>query len=167
MINTYKLSFEGNTISTSSNEAPLSFDYITYPKKRYEYTIYDAGANNVVSAGTVSMPFSAFDEVGIAAGYNGFTDFTWSWFSKKSFTNTTGRSFLQYVVSTTTNYYTFVCGFVHNNSNKSFTVDKNGQPLNTTYGEIHTPVSTTAKFVSTQNNNSIICVNKIIGVKYQ
>lgn len=167
MVDTYKLQFNGNTITYPDNTVPICFNHETYPKRRYEYTIYDAGDGGRTSAGTVSMPFSAFDEIGIGAGYANFPEVSWTWFDHNAITANTGKNAIRYITNSENNYFVFVCTFVHNNSNNTFTVDKNGQNLNSAWMLAQTPCNTTGAWTAYVNNNSIKCVNKIVGVRYQ
>lgn len=167
MPDTYKLQYDGMTLTYPGWNGYVSWENTKFPIQRYEMSLFKSPNGLGVSAGTVSMPFSAFDEIGIRCCWQDSRNThgcNWLWFSNQAFTATTGNQLLLYNIANSTNYYFFESNMNWNNTAKTFTV-LNDQ--STKYWGMYTPVGTTATINATNNNARHNIVGEIVGVKYQ
>lgn len=168
MSDVYKLQYNGMTLTYPGWNGFLQYQNTAVPFQRYEYTLFESPDGLGVSAGTVSMPFSAFDEVGIGLGWKNYRNIcgiNYNWFDKAQMSAATANPTLTYVFADNVNYCVEAVTFNYNNNNLTFTTNKNGQALTAMYGGIITPTATTAKFTALNGDTNVI--TKIIGVKYQ
>ncbi len=161
----YKLTYGGNTLTY-----PEWNGYCAYvpEKTRYEYTIFGSPTSVGVSAGTVSMPFSAFDQIGIRTCWNSNLDRFGSniwWFNPNTFKATTGQYMLPYNFASETYYQMVQQPIQYNNTAKTF---KCPNDTSTVWRCLYTPVGSNAKFSGyNHGSNRVKIVGQIIGVKYQ
>ena len=160
---TYKLTFGDRVITYMGHEGYLSFG--KPPIQRYEISLFKSSNGLGVSAGTVSMPFSAFDEIGIRCCWEGGREThgcNWLWFS--NFSATTGQQDLSYFISNNTNYYLLQSVFQYNNTAKTFNVpnDQSSQ-----WWGMYSPINTTATIAATNNGSRHKIIGEIVGVIYQ
>lgn len=168
MADLFKLQYGGNTVTYPGWNGYLQYENNVIPFQRYEYTLFESQDGLGVSAGTVSMPFSAFDEVGIGLGWKdkrNLHGINYNWYDKSQMSAATANPTLTYVFSNNTNYIVEAVTFNYNNNNLTFTTNRNGQAFTAMYGGITTTTATTAKFNAWNGDTNVI--TKIIGVKYQ
>lgn len=162
---TYKLSFNGNTLTY-----PGWNGYCSYvpERTRYEYTLFGSPTAVGVSAGTVSMPFSAFDQIGIRTCWNNSLDTNGSnifWFNPTAFKSATGQYYLNYNFANSTYYSMMQQPFTYNNTAKTFTCPNE---TSTAWRGLLTTLTSNAKFSGYNHGaNKTRLVGQIIGVKYQ
>lgn len=165
-INTTAVRCGWDPIATFSASGVL-LDENVFEKRRYEYTIFGSPTAVGVSAGTVSMPFSAFDQIGIRTCWYASLDKNGSnimWFNPTAFKSTTGQYNLCYF-NAANNYALTQQPFNYNNTAKTFNCPND---TSTAWRNLYTTVGSNAKFQSYNNGtNRIKLVGQIIGVKYQ
>lgn len=165
-INTTAVRCGWDPIATFSASGVL-LDENVFEKRRYEYTIFGSPTSVGVSAGTVSMPFSAFDQIGIRTCWYASLDQNGSnimWFNPTAFKSTTGRYNLCYF-NAANNYGLIQQPFNYDNTAKSFNCPND---TSSAWRNLYTNVGSNAKFQSYNNGtNRIRLVGQIIGVKYQ
>lgn len=90
---------------------------------RYEYTIFETATP--VSAGTVSMPFSSFDEIGVC--YQGGDVDRWLWYNKECLSGSNPQVSYHGTYYTYSNdrAFTFSLFLNMNNNNKTFSIGAN------------------------------------------
>lgn len=90
---------------------------------RYEYTIFETATP--VSAGTVSMPFSSFDEIGVC--YKGGDVDRWLWYNKECLSGSNPQVSYHGTYYTYSNdrAFTFSLFLNMNNNNKTFSIGAN------------------------------------------
>ena len=161
----YKLTFGDRVITYMGNEGYLSFG--KPPIQRYEISLFKSPDGLGVSAGTVSMPFSAFDQIGVACRWCEKRDIhgcNWLWFNPQAFSATTGNNLLVYNMANEGNYYMWESNMNYDNANKTFTV-LNDQ--GTKWWGMASPIGTNATLTGTNNGYRHRIVAEIVGVKYQ
>jgi hypothetical protein len=137
------------------------------PIQRYEISLFKSSNGLGVSAGTVSMPFSAFDEIGIRCCWENSRSVhgsNWLWFPNAQMSATTGQQDLTYFMANSTNYYLFQSVFQYNNTAKTFNVPND---QSTQWWGMYSPISTTATIAATNNGSRHKIIGEIVGVKYQ
>ena len=166
MLDTYKLSYGGNTVTYPGWNGYIQWQQPYYA--RYEYNLFGNNTSPGVSAGTVSMPFSAFDTIGIrtvwrqSQSING--NGTFIWYDKAQVTAATVQLNVPIILANTNNYCVFETTVEINNTNKTFTTLNN---QSTMYGGIYTPLTSNAKWAQINDANRHNVIGQIIGVKYQ
>lgn len=157
----------GSAFTITGSDVTAEGFYETEQMARYEYTIFNTGTS--VSAGTVSLPFSSFDELGVC--YNGGESDNWIWYDHENLTGSTPRVTYEgtYYTWNTDRAFTFAGFFNMNNNNKTFTVTMpNCNPyiytnsleynykMQRPYGDLTATIA--------QCKKSVV---KIVGVRYQ
>ena len=167
MSDIYKLQYGGMTLVYPSWNGYLQYENHDIPFQRYECTIFRSENGDGVSAGTVSQPFSAFDEIGVRCCWQDSRDLhgcNWLWFPKTQFTASTGNQILNYMIANDSNYFIFQSNMNWSNANNTFTVlNDQGSKW---WGMI-SPINTTATIGATNNGSRHKIVSEIVGVKYQ
>jgi hypothetical protein len=161
----YKLTFGDRVITYMGHEGYLSFG--KPPIQRYEISLFKSSNGLGVSAGTVSMPFSAFDEIGIRCCWENSRSLhgsNWLWFPVSQFSATTGQQDLTYLMSNDSNYYIFQSVFKYNNTANTFNVP-NDQASQ--WWGMYSPINTNATIAATNNGSRHKIIGEIVGVKYQ
>lgn len=134
---------------------------------RYEKTIFSSTNGNGVSAGNVTEPFSAFDEIGIGLGYVSDRD-TWGknyiWLSNSVFQAATGQVQLVHDIGSKFYHLFYMNTLKYDNTGKTFSTVND---VSTCYGAFYTDYRNNGKLSAQNNVNKINCVTDIIGVKYQ
>lgn len=143
-------------------------DENVFEKRRYEYTLFGSPTAVGVSAGSVSMPFSAFDQIGVRTcwknGLDKYDSNIW-WFNPTAFKSTTGQYNLTYNFANETYYQMLQQKFNYNNTAKTFVCPDEGTSA---WRCLITPVTSNAKFSGhNYSTNKLALVGQIIGVKYQ
>lgn len=167
MADLYKLQYANNTLTYPGWGGFLQYENHAIPFQRYEYTIFRSENGNGVSAGSVSMPFSAFDEIGVCCSWQDYPELhgkQWLWFPQTNFTAATGNQILNYMIANNSNYYIFQSNMNWNNTAQTFTV-LNDQ--GSKYWGMYSPINTTASILYTNNGSRHKIVGEIVGVKYQ
>lgn len=168
MGSSYYITYGGNRLTFPGATGSVAWEYVPPPFRRYEYTIFGDSSGLPVSAGSVSMPFSAFDNIGIRAVWkdtrNQHGNGWYTWYDNSMFSATSGTVAVPLMLGNTSYYYDFMTKLNYNNTAKTFTtVQENG----TNRWTIVSPIASTAGW-STQNNGARhIIIGQIIGVKYQ
>lgn len=161
----YKLTFGDRVLSYQGHEG-----YVAFGKpeiQRYELQIFKSDNGLGVSAGTVSQPFSAFDEIGIRCCWESSRDLhgcNWLWFPVSQFSATTGQQDLTYLMSNDSNYFIFQSVFQYNNTSNTFNVP-NDQASQ--WWGMYSPINTNATIAATNNGSRHKIIGEIVGVKYQ
>jgi hypothetical protein len=164
-MSTYKLTYNDQIISLPSENEALSYKQL---KSRYEYTIFGSPTSVGVSAGTVSMPFSAFDQIGIRTCWNSDLDILGSnifWFNENLFKSSTGKCQLHYNFADGTYYQMIQQQMNFDNTNNTFICPNDTVSA---YRGAYTTVTANARIYGHDygsDRNRI--VGQIIGVKYQ
>ena len=167
MSDVYKLQFANNTLIYPGWNGFLQYENNVFPYQRYELQIFKSDTGMGVSAGTVSQPFSAFDEIGIRMSWESDRDLhgcNWLWFPNNVFTASTGNAILNYMIANNSQYYIFQSNMNWSNENNTFTV-LNDQ--STKYWGMYSPMNTTATINAANNGSRHKIVGEIVGVKYQ
>lgn len=170
MYDAYKLQYNGMTLTYPGWGGFVGYENTAVPFQRYEYTIFGSNITPGVSAGNVSMPFSAFDTVGIRTLWHGqewqsaYGNGMFIWYDKSKFSANTGVVNVPIMFSDSMYYYVFQTKLDYNNSNLSFSTENN---QNTMYAGMTTTTGTTAKWTQSKNNSRHVVIGQIIGVKYQ
>lgn len=165
MADLYKIQYANNTLTYPGWNGFLQYENRAIPFQRYEYTIFRSENGDGVSAGSVSMPFSAFDEIGIRCSWQDSRDLygcNWLWF--RNFTATTGQQDLTYMMANNSNYYIFQSVFQYNNTAQTFNVP-NDQASQ--WWGMYSPINTTASILATNNGSRHKIIGEIVGVNYQ
>jgi len=161
----YKLTFGDRILTYPGWNGYVGYGSIPY--QRYEKTIYRSSNGLGTSAGSVLMPFSAFDEIGIRCCWQDNRDLhgsNWLWFPKSTFTAATGNTQLNYMIANNSNYFIFQSNMNWDNENKTFNVLKD---QSTKYWGMISPINTTATIAASNNGSRHKIVGEIVGVKYQ
>lgn len=167
MADLYKIQYANNTLTYPGWNGFLQYENMAVPFQRYEMTIFKSENGDGVSAGTVSQPFSAFDEIGIRCSWQdsrALHGCNWLWFPKNVFTASTGNTILNYMMANGSNYYIWQSNMNWSNANKTFTV-LNDQ--GSKWWGMYSPINTTATIGATNNGSRHKIVGEIVGVKYQ
>ena len=167
MADLYKIQYANNTLTYPGWNGFLQYENHAIPFQRYEYTIFRSTDGNGVSAGSVSQPFSAFDEIGVCCSWQDSPKLygkQWLWFPQTNFTADTGNQILNYMIADNSNYYIFQSNMNWNNTAQTFTV-LNDQ--GSKYWGMYSPINTTASILYTNNGYRHKIVGEIVGVKYQ
>ena len=166
-INTTAVRCGWDPVATFSASGVL-LDENVFEKRRYEYTIFGSPTAVGVSAGTVSMPFSAFDQIGIRTCWqndlHNYGSNIW-WFNPTAFKSVTGQYNLTYNLANGKYYQMLQQPFNYNNTARTFSCPND---TSTAWRSLITPVTSNAKFTSNNYGASkVALVGQIIGVKYQ
>lgn len=167
MSDVYKIQYNGMTLAYPGWNGYVGWENNSYPFQRYEKTIFKSENGNGVSAGAVSQPFSAFDEIGVRCCWEGNRDLhgcNWLWFPNNVFTASTGNTQLNYMIANDSNYFIFQSNMNWSNANKTFTV-LNDQ--GSKWWGMTSPIGTNATIGATNNASRHKIVGEIVGVKYQ
>lgn len=167
MSDVYKLQYNGMTLAYPGWNGYVGYEPEDTPYQRYEYTLFEAPDGLGVSAGTVSMPYTAFDEIGICLGWKDTRNLhgvNYNWMPSTTFSATSASTVLNYAFSNNSTYYVISTRFNFSNADKTFVTDKNGLTANM-YGGMQTPTGNNTKFNAWNTDTKVI--TKIIGVKYQ
>lgn len=161
----FKLTFGDRVVNYQGHEG-----YVAFGKpeiQRYEITLFKSDNGLGVSAGTLSQPFSAFDEIGIRCCWESdrtLNGCNWLWFPYSQFSATTGQQDLTYIMANNSNYYIFQSVFTYNNTAKTFNVP-NDQASQ--WWGMYSPINTNATIAATNNGSRHKIIGEIVGVKYQ
>lgn len=167
MSDVFKLQYGSNTLTYPGWGGYVGWENTNYPFQRYEMTIFKSENGDGVSAGNVSQPFSAFDEIGIRCSWEGNRDLhgcNWLWFPNNVFTASTGNTQLNYMIANNTDYYIFQSNMNWSNVNNTFTVlnDQGSKRWG-----MYSPIGSNATIGATNNGSRHKIVGEIVGVKYQ
>lgn len=166
MADLYKLQYANNTLTFPGWNGYVGYEE-KYALNRYELHIFSSVNGNGVSAGNVSQPFSAFDEIGIGLGYPNNREIwgrNYVWLSNSIFQATTGQINLLHDIGSNTNHFFYMNTFRYDNTGKTFSTVND---VSTCYGAFYTDYRNNGKLLAQNNVNKINCVTDIIGVKYQ
>ena len=167
MPDTYKLQYDGMTLTYPGWNGYVSWEKSEFPIQRYEISLFKSSNGLGVSAGTVSMPFNEFEQIGVRCCWDGnraLHGSNWLWFNNQAFTATTGNNLLVFNIANDSNYFMFEANMNYNNTNKTFTV-LNDQ--STKWWGMTSPIGTNATLTGTNNGSRHKIVAEIVGVKYQ
>jgi len=167
MADLYKIQYANNTLTYPGWNGFLQYENKAVPFQRYEITLFKSDNGLGVSAGTLSQPFSAFDEIGIRCCWVGDRTLhgcNWLWFPQTQFTASTGNQILNYMMANDSNYYIWQSNMNWSNANNTFTV-LNDQ--GSKWWGMTSPINTTATIGATNNASRHKIVGEIVGVKYQ
>lgn len=165
MADLYKIQYANNTLTYPGWNGFLQYENHAIPFQRYEYTIFRSTDGNGVSAGSLSQPLSAFDEIGICCSWQDSPELhgkQWLWF--RNMTATTGAQDLTYMIANNSDYYVFQSVFTYNNTAKTFNVP-NDQASQ--WWGMYSPINTTASILATNNGARHKIIGEIVGVNYQ
>lgn len=165
MADTYKLQYDGMTLTYPGWNGYVSWENTKFPIQRYEISLFKSSNGLGVSAGTVSMPFSAFDEIGIRCCWESSRathGCNWLWF--RNFSATTGQQDLSYFISNDTNYFLYQSVFQYNNTAKTFNVPND---QSTQWWGMYSPIGTNATIAASNNGSRHKIIGEIVGVIYQ
>jgi len=166
MSDVYKIQYNGMTLAYPGWNGYVGWENTNYPFQRYETTLFKSDNGLGVSAGTLSQPFSAFDEIGVRCCWADSRETygcNWLWFPKTQFTASTGNQELNYMMADSV-YYIWQSNMNWSNVNNTFTV-LNDQ--STKWWGMYSPTNTNATIGATNNANRHNIVSEIVGVKYQ
>lgn len=113
----------GSAFTITGSDVTAEGFYETEQMARYEYTIFET--STPVSAGTVSMPFSSFDEIGVC--YQGGDVDRWLWYNKECLSGSNPQVSYHGTYYTYSNdrAFTFSLFLNMNNNNRTFSVGAN------------------------------------------
>lgn len=168
MVDTYKLQFNGNTVTYPGWNGYMQWQQPYYA--RYEYNLFGNNTSPGVSAGTVSIPFSAFDTIGFRTLFPNASDQptygngTFIWYDKAQVTAATVQLNVPIILANANNYCVYETTVEINNTAKTFAALNN---QSTAYGGMYTPLKSNAKWAQINDANRHNVIGQIIGVKYQ
>lgn len=167
MGSSYYITYGGNRLTFPGATGSVAWEYVPPPKfSRYEISIFGGPSAGGSASGTASMPFTAFDQIGVKATYSGelaaHGNGYWWWYDVSSIS---GRNMMSvpFMLCNNANFHKAQSLFSLNMTAGSFAFS--GNSANPRW-DIYTPLTANTKLQSTTLQRARL-IGEIVGVKYR